>query len=154
MPIVITNQVKPIEWFQITPLLVKAEKVLVKKQKIDQTGSITNDLNKWALGEIIWDFKPIKEPLSTMEINTIGEDGLPDSKLSEKFDFLSGAFKFYYDSLNNEIYGEISKSEGGFNVIYRYTLEFYGSQRINEKDLLVKSSTNCGLGQINNVISM
>lgn len=147
-------QVKNIEWFQITPLLVNAEKVFVKKQKIDQTGAITNDVNKWAVGEIIWDFEPIKEPLSTMEINTIGEDGLPDSKLSEKFDFLSGAFKFFYDTKNNEIYGEISKNESGFDVTYRYTLEFYGFQKISEKDLLQKSITNCNVGNLNNVISL
>lgn len=151
-----SSYIRQIEWFQITPLLVKAEKVLVSKSKIDAKGQVTNDINKWALKAVNWVFSPFEDPISTMTIATLNEKGEPDDKLTETFDFLSGAFKFYYDTLKDEIFGEITKNESGYDVVYRYRISFYGSQKINSNDLLVKndecfSSSN---SKINNVIAL
>ncbi|EGV1470917.1 hypothetical protein JF110_001642 [Campylobacter jejuni] len=149
-----SSYVKQIEWYQITPLLVNADKVLVTKSKIDSKGSITTDVNKWALKKVNWVFNPFEDASSIMTIATLDEKGQPDDKLEESFDFLSGAFKFFYNTMTDKIFGEIIKEEVGFNVTYRYDIEFYGNQRLNSGDLLVKSDS-CKVGStINNVIAL
>ncbi|HDZ5024767.1 TPA: hypothetical protein RTG57_001717 [Campylobacter jejuni] len=150
------SYVKQIEWFQITPLLVNADKVLVTKSRIDSKGTVTTDINKWALKKVNWIFNPFEDACSIMTISTLDEKGYPDDKLEESFDFLSGAFKFYYNTLTDKIFGEIIKEEAGFNVTYRYDIEFYGRQRINNDDLLVKNENDASKNSsnINNVIAL
>lgn len=138
-----------IDWTQFTPLLVKADKVVVKKSKIDAKGVVTEDTHKWVLSEVEWKFSPINTPEHIMRIKTVQENGQPyvDPKdvLTEQFDFLSGAFKFYLDDETNSILGEIETTEAGFNVTYRYNITFYGSQSVESKDLLgmcQKTKTN------------
>lgn len=133
-----------IDWTQFTPLLIKAEQIKVKKSKIDAKGVVTEDPNNWVLAEVEWNFSPAKEPVSLMKIETVDEKGQPfeDSQdtLHEQFDFLSGAFKFYYNDETEQILGEIELTEGGFPVTYRYEIFFYGSQKVSAKDFMVSQS--------------
>lgn len=154
-------QSKALDWVQVTPLLVKADNVLITKQKISNTGEITTDEFQWALSKIDWQFKPVNKSSSIMEIAQLPKE--PMEKLNilelttEKFDFLSGAFKFYFDTYNKKLYGEVEANELGFNVTYRYWFDFYGSQTINAKDFLIDQSyTTCyqSSSNINNVTAL
>lgn len=95
-----------------------------------------------------------------MRIKTVNELGAPyvdkADELSEEFDFLSGAFKFYYNEETNGILGEIEVSEGGFPVTYRYEITFYGAQSVSARDLLVNQSvcTKTGVKTLNTVIAL
>lgn len=148
---------KQIDWTQFTPLLIKADKVKVKKQKIDAKGITTEDTHNWVLSEVEWKFPPINTPESIMRIKTVNEKGKADENvLQEEFDFLSGAFKFYFNTETEQIWGEIEVSESGLPVTYRYIITFYGAQNVNSKDLLVNQSvcTQNGIKSINSVIAL
>ena len=66
---------KEIDWTQFTPLLVRAEKVKIKKQKIDAKGITTEDTHNWVLSEVEWKFAPINNPISVMRIKTVNKNG-------------------------------------------------------------------------------
>lgn len=151
-----TAILKQIDWTQFTPLLIKADKVSIKKQKIDAKGVTTEDTHNWVLSEVEWEFPPVNTPKSVMRIKTVNEQGAPDNALQEEFDFLSGAFKFYYNTETEQIWGEIEVSEAGLPVTYRYIITFYGAQTVNSKDLLVNQSvcTQNGIKTINSVIAL
>lgn len=149
---------KQIDWTQFTPLLIKADKVSIKKQKIDAKGVTTEDTHNWVLSEVEWDFAPSNTPKSVMRIKTVNELGVFDDQnfLQEEFDFLSGAFKFYFNTETEQIWGEIELPESGLLVTYRYIITFYGAQSVNSKDLLVNQSvcTQNGVKSINSVIAL
>lgn len=148
---------KQISWENFTPLLVKAEKIRIKKMRIDAKGMVTEDTRNWVLSDVEWRFAPTKDPEHIMRISTVDAKGQPEANPdTEEFDFLSGAFKFYYNEKENEIFGEIEVLEGGFNVTYRYEISFYGSQTVAAKDLLVSQSvcTANGVRSINSVIAL
>ena len=148
---------KEIDWTQFTPLLVRAEKVKIKKQKIDAKGITTEDTHNWVLSEVEWKFAPINNPISVMRIKTVNKNGeAEENALQEEFDFLSGAFKFYFNTETEQIWGEIELPESGLMVTYRYIITFYGAQSVNSRDLLVNQSicTQTGIKTINSVIAL
>ena len=142
----LTTQHQQLDWTQITPLLIKANEVRITNQKINEIGELTTDPKKWVLDRVDWQFQPNHLPLSAMYIKN--EDGV-----EEYFDFLSDVFKFYYDGLNKSIYGEVQAMDGGFLVTYRYLINFYGAQEVNNSDFLVSSGA-CYTAGINTVTAL
>lgn len=155
-----TNEVilRRIDWAQFTPLLINADKVFIDKYKIDAKGIVTKDTKQWALHQIVWQFSPIGESQHSLEIKSLDDKGEynPDTAEEEVFDFLTGAFKFYYNTETNEIWGEIEASNAGLIETYRYIFKFYGTQTVEAKDLLVNQSfcTKSGIKTLNSVIAL
>lgn len=147
------TNVESVNWAQITPLLMNADRVLFEKFKIDAKNIVTQDDKMWALVGIEWNFSPLAEAKSTFTIKPLVDEEATkvlndekddtdtnanddDDSNVEIFDFLSGVFKIYYDTNSQQIFGEVETSEAGLSVTYRYIFHFYGKQKVEWSDLL------------------
>lgn len=142
-----TEQVKVLDWTQITPLLVKAEEVRLLKQKIDEKGAITTDSKVWYLDRVDWKFSPKNTPFSAFVVKDEDDN-------EETFDFLSGAFKFFLEIATGSVFGDIEVAEKGFNVTYRYFFKFYGAQKVDYKEILIPQGSACYNAGINSVTAL